>query len=96
MPNQKSDEFAQARRIQDYCKAIWGDGSYDLDVDIEYDDHHGYIRKDLGDSYGPMLLDSGRCYSIDDACDKLERMTADECKAREIKRARVSGPVLTS
>lgn len=87
MPNQESDGFARGQRIQDYCKAIWGDGYYDVEVDTEDDDHYGYIRKEFDDFYGPMLLDSGRCGSIDEACEKLERLLANECKAREVKRA---------
>lgn len=67
------------------CKAIWGDGCYNLDFDTEDDDHYGYIRKELEDSYGPTLLDSGRCGSIDEACNELERMLANECKAWEGK-----------
>jgi hypothetical protein len=85
MSIQRSDGFARGQRIQDYCKAIWGDGYYELDVDTEDDDHYGYIRKELEDSYGPLLLDSGRCRSIDEACNELERMLANECKAREGK-----------
>lgn len=85
MPNQKSDGFARGQRSQDYCKAIWGDGYYDLDFEIEDDDCYGYIKRDLGDSYRPLLLDSERCGSIDEACDKMERMLANECKARQRK-----------
>lgn len=87
MPNQESDGFTRGQRIQDYCKAIWGDGYYDMEVDIEDDDHYGHIRKEFDDYYGPMLLDSGRCGSINEACENLERMLANECKAREGKRA---------
>ena len=85
MSIQNSDGFARGQRIQDYCKAIWGDGYYELDVDTEDDHYYGYIRKELEDSYGPMLLDSGRCGSIDEACNELERMLANECKAKEGK-----------
>ena len=85
MSIQNSDGFARGQRIQDYCKAIWGDGYYELDVDTEDDHYCGYIRKEFEDSYGPMLLDSGRCGSIDEACNELERMLANECKAKEGK-----------
>ena len=87
MPTQKpiSEGAARAQRIRDYCKAIWGDGYYDIDVESEGDDHYGYIKKDLGDSYGPLLLDSERCGSVDEARDKLERILADACKTREDK-----------
>ena len=83
MPNQESAGFARGQRIQDYCKVIWGDGCYDIEVDTEDDYYYGHIRKEFDDHYGPMLLDSGRCDSMDEACDVLERMLADECKSRE-------------
>ena len=88
MTDQKSDDSSRGQRIQEYCKTIWGDGYYDLDFQTEIDDHYASIRKDLLDSYGPLLLDSGRCSSIDKACDKLERMLAAECKARAARQGK--------
>jgi hypothetical protein len=90
MPDQKSEGALQGERIQGYCKILWGDCYYDIEFETEDDDHYGFIRKDLGDSYGPLLIKSDRCGSIDKTCDKLERMLATACKQAASKNASVA------
>jgi len=86
-PAQKSEGALRGERIQAYCKILWGDCYCDIEFEAEDDDHYAFIRKDLGDSYGPLLLDSERCGSMDEASAKLERMLAAACKHFASKKA---------
>jgi hypothetical protein len=65
----------QGKRIQDLCKALWG--NYEYELDIETDDWEVYqciVRKDFGSSFGPPLTMTGLCNSEDEAWNELERM----------------------
>jgi hypothetical protein len=66
----------QGQRIEANCKIIWGK-SYDYDLDIETDDYINYlchVKKDFGESYGPLLMMTCLCRSSEAAWAELDRM----------------------
>jgi hypothetical protein len=74
---------ARGERIEAYCKTIWGNDDYDLEIDNEENLYYAWVRKDHGTHYGPLLTDSclsRPCHSADSACIELERMLAQMCK----------------
>lgn len=65
----------QGRRIEDYCKIIWGNGDYDLDIETDdWVDYCCHVKKDFGTSFGPPLTMTGLCRSENGAWNELERM----------------------
>ena len=77
----------QGQRIQNNCRVLWGDGDYELD--IETDDwltYYGYVRKDFGLHFGPLLIMTGECNSSENTWRELDRMLAamaQQVKTRE-------------
>jgi hypothetical protein len=67
---------ARGKRIEDYCKIIWG-SHCDYDIDIETDDWENYsciVKRDFGLSFGPPLTITSLCYGSEAAWAELERM----------------------
>ncbi|KAF4616250.1 hypothetical protein G7Y89_g15156 [Cudoniella acicularis] len=67
---------AQAQRIDDYCKIIWGSDS-EYDIDFETDDYihyHAVVKKDYGLSFGSPLTITSLCPSMEAASRELNRM----------------------
>ncbi|KAH6953794.1 hypothetical protein BKA56DRAFT_604393 [Ilyonectria sp. MPI-CAGE-AT-0026] len=61
--------------IQANCAIIWGQGDYD--IEIETDDwvvYQGFVRKDFGTEFGPVLTGTLPCNSSDHAYRVLDRM----------------------
>jgi hypothetical protein len=76
----------RGQRIEDNCKTIWG-GSTEYDLEFETDDYEYYVclvRKDYGTSFGPPLLMTGICPSIEAAAREMDRMLL--LMARAVKR----------
>jgi len=70
-----SGQSDSGKRIQDYCRIIWGDGDYDLN--IETDDHVSwvyYVQRDFGTSFGSPLTATNPRASPEAAGVELERM----------------------
>lgn len=68
---------AQGERIQANCKIIWGDSEYGYEIEVETDDwtiYQGYVKKDFGLSYGPLLIMTGFCSSDENTWKELDRM----------------------
>jgi hypothetical protein len=75
----------QGKRIQASCKIIWGDDA-DYNIDIETDDwvnYLGYVKKDFGTEFGPLLTMTGFCSSRDQVWRELDRML--DAGARQIQ-----------
>lgn len=65
----------RSKRIEANCKNIWGDGDYDIDVETDdWTTYYGYIKRDFGLSYGPLLLMTAGCRSPDHVFAELDRM----------------------
>lgn len=67
----------QVQRIQNYCETIWGPDDYEIDTETDdYEKYQAFVKKDYGDSYGPLLTMTPICNSNDRAWNELERMLA--------------------
>ena len=80
----------QGQRIEANCKIVWGSYcDYDLEVDTdEYEHYWGWVRRDFGDSMGPLLLGTGPWRSEDATWDALDKMLGAEANAVVAKRQR--------
>ena len=69
--------FSEGERIESYCRIIWGEGNYDIDVecdDASYPKYIGVIKRDFGLVLGPPLTVTQVCDSSEQACRELDRM----------------------
>ena len=76
----------KGRRIEEYCKVIWGEYEYDLDLETDGDHYSYVVRKDYGTSLGHPLTITGVCNSSGQAGKELERMLkawADQVQSGE-------------
>jgi hypothetical protein len=65
----------QGKRIQANCKIIWGDDDYNIDIETDdWTSYLGYVKKDFGFSFGPLLAMTGFCSSREETWDELDRM----------------------
>jgi hypothetical protein len=75
----------RGQRIEANCKIIWGsDCEYDLSIETDdYINYLGYVKKDFGLSFGPVLTLTSFCHSEEATWAELDRML--EFGARQVK-----------
>jgi hypothetical protein len=76
---------AQGKRIHAFCKLIWGEADYDIDLENERcESYWCIVKKDFGDSYGPpLIMTTSVCHTENAAFNELERML--RIKADKVK-----------
>ncbi|KAF2750097.1 hypothetical protein M011DRAFT_474577 [Sporormia fimetaria CBS 119925] len=77
------------------CKIIWGDGYYDFDLeydaplnDNDNDCYQYFVKKDLGTSYGPILLATFIWDTEEEAADELDKVLEEMAKHAKQERER--------
>jgi hypothetical protein len=80
----------QGERIQNNCRAIWGDGNYELDIETDnWMDWYCYVRKDYGLSFGDLLWMAGPCNSPEETWGELDRGLAARAQHVKAQQAKV-------
>ncbi|KAI0804126.1 hypothetical protein GGR55DRAFT_333716 [Xylaria sp. FL0064] len=66
----------KAERMQANCRAIWGNGNYDLDCEGDYEGGTWlcFVKQDYGLEYGPLLIMTLPAATPEQAWEELERM----------------------